>query len=335
MKWWEKPKQYMTDGRFMQEVLTISKLLLALIIFIVTFGIIDDFSREALVTMKSGVRFIGFFLTLDIITNALSERAEYDAKDEEEEIQRIQDKGIEETQKIDEEKAIVWVSELNERDRKNEVEKKRQRKKNEMTEEISQWQAKYDRVRRQPYRFFQIYKKHKRKKYKRKLEKLKWKRSQLDNIEFVVRFDSIEVDDLKFRGGSEGSGNNTNKRKRYNRNASKPVRRRLRYKNLFQALLFFGLQGAILINATTVGEAIVYLLIMIPTFITAAFVAYIYTYRRATGTWLADQKDKLKDLERMNRDIEKNPQKYIMNFDTSTKEEKKDDGLELFESKYD
>ena len=299
MSFWEKPKEVLSNKSIRDFSLTILKLLLSLVVFFIAFGLIEGFEMDSMIQPQSFAKAFGFYLGLEIVTDALSKFARSHGLDDENVIE-LTNKLEDETQKVDREKGVEWVSEYNRKKRNEELKKLRMFEEERLLKKISKVQVKYDYMKEQPYKKIRIFKIRKRKKLKEKLERLRSLKEKIGEKNFMIKYEYIKLDDLLYRGAYETHKKQSDK-KRFNTDAATQVKRVMRFKNMFQSVLLFGVQGFLVLSIDSGKELFLYFTIFIIAMATTGFSAYIYTYLKITnGSWLSDQKDKLKELKKMN-----------------------------------
>ena len=302
LSWNKKINTLLTNEPLIQGIKTGTMLLLSIIIFVISFGLFDDFSLERLFSWKCSLRVFGFFVSLQLITNALSDLGEFYGLLEKEVIDVV-DELMKETLLVDRKTAIEWVSNYNKEERENQLNKKRYEEKEKLLNKQSQKHTKYDMIKDQPYGKLRIFKRRKVKKLKKQLDSIKQKIEELATKNFLIKYEYLEVDDFLYKGSDEYISARS-KKKKFNETAGKATKRKVSFKNFTHSVLLFGVQGAILVSMQG-SEVLLYSFIAIPTMISTALLSYFITFRRTKGSWLQDQKEKLKDLKRMNKETPK------------------------------
>jgi hypothetical protein len=296
LKWYESPKMYLMNENLMEWALTIATLLLALVIYIVAFGLITAWDWEYMIEPKNVSKAIGFFLALEVLQRRFTRLADRHGR----EVKKVDDCLKEQetlTKKIDDRKALAWLINYNKENRENESNEKRALYKERLTNELSIYKIKLDHYNSLPSKKHRFIRKLKRNKYQRLTTKLERDIVNAENMVFEIKYEPIELNDLRFKGFS--SNDRRPKKKRYNASAAKDSSRIMTVKNLIQATIFFGFTGAILGSASTTTEIVTYIAIMLVAFPSTMMGAYILSFMRTTGIWYIDQFGKLNDLKLM------------------------------------
>lgn len=299
-------KSLLNDSNLIKDIKTVISFLLAYGIAVVSNGLIEGFTPQALVSISVSLGAIGTFFAIKIITNEFTDRGMFD---EEESNESLKEK-IKTQKKLSEELNLSKSYELLNEYNKERFDYLRKYKFDEIKQkyELEQKRIKsiIDNIKSTTKKGFIQNRILNR--YNKKLKKVKSKLSKLSIKDIYVKYKPITLHQIRTSDFNEKQ-DKFNESQRFSITPQSKVRRQMTTTNFIKTFFFVGFQGAAIATITSWIEFIIFLVLMTLTLATTAITAYVSTRRFANFNYQGIIDEKIEKLNWLlkKQSNEKNP----------------------------
>jgi len=274
-------KMMLNDSNFIRDVKTVLAFLFAYAVAVVSNGLIDGFSPQALFSIAVSLGAFGTFFAVKIITNEFTERGMFDEEETNKDLQEKLTRQKQFSNQIKYKEAYDILNVYN----KEKFAYLRQAKYDELVQkyelEIKRYETMIDNVKAtRQFKWFSLINKWALNRLKGKLKKTKNKLSRLSPNDVYIKYKPVELEQLQLSDFDE-KDSKYNEAQRFSITPQKKVRRRMATTNFIKTFFFVGFQGAAIAQISSWTQFFIFLGLMTLTLTTTATTAYISTRRYA------------------------------------------------------
>jgi len=290
-------KRLLNDSNFIRDTKTVIAFLFAYGIAVVSNGLIEGFSPQALISIAVSLGAIGTFFAVKIITNEFSERGMFDEEESNKELQERLSRQKELSAKINYTEGYEILQQYN----KDKFEYLRKAKYNDLKQkyelEIKRFETMIENTRiTRKLKWFTFANQWVLGKLKRKLKKMKYKLSKLSPNDIYIKYRPVELEQLQLSDFDEKDAK-FNEAERFSITPQKRTRKRLAATNFIKTFFFVGFQGAAIAQISSYREFFIFLALMTLTLATTAVTAYVNTRRYAALNFITIIDEKVEKLK--------------------------------------
>lgn len=286
-------KSLLNDSNLIRDIKTVVSFLLAYGIAVVSNGLIEGFSPQALISIAVTLGAVGTFFAIKIITNEFTDRGMIDEEDSNESLKQKIEKQKELSEKLNLSKSYELLNEYN----KERFEYLRKYKFDEIKQKYELEQKRIKSVIENIKTTTKkgLLQKRLLNRYNKKLKKIKSKLSRLSIKDVYVKYKPITLHQIRTSNFNEKQ-DKFNESQRFSITPQSKVRRQMTISNFVKTFFFVGFQGAAIATITSWIEFTIFLILMTLTLATTAITAYVSTRRFANFNYQGIIDEKIEKL---------------------------------------
>lgn len=286
-------KSLLNDSNLIRDIKTVVSFLLAYGIAVVSNGLIEGFSPQALISIAVTLGAVGTFFAIKIITNEFTDRGMIDEEDSNESLKQKIEKQKELSEKLNLSKSYELLNEYN----KERFEYLRKYKFDEIKQKYELEQKRIKSVIENIKTTTKkgLLQKRLLNRYNKKLKKIKSKLSRLSIKDVYVKYKPITLHQIRTSNFNEKQ-DKFNESQRFSITPQSKVRRQMTISNFVKTFFFVGFQGAAIATITSWIEFTIFLILMTLTLTTTAITAYVSTRRFANFNYQGIIDEKIEKL---------------------------------------
>ncbi len=297
-------KYLLSDTNLIRDVKTIASFILAYAVAVVSNGLVEDFSPQALLSIAVTLGAFGTYFAIRVITNEFTDRGMFD---EEESNVDLQNRLAAQKKLSAEVKTAVAYDILTayNKDKVTYLKKvKYQEEKHQLENDIKRYEAIIENLKITfNIRWFSIIKQRTLNAYKSRLKKFKTKLLKLSEDDMHVRYKPVTLNQLRVAYSHEEE-NKLSTSERFDITPQKKIRKQMAITNFAKTFLLVSFQGAAIATISSWSAFGIFLVFITFTLVTTALFSYVSVRRYASMSYIAILDEKNELLTRINKEAE-------------------------------
>ena len=289
-------KRFFSDPNRIRDAKTTVTVVFALLLAVISNGLINGFSWQSIFSINVGLGGIGTYFAIRIIVSEFSERAEFDEIDSNKILSDKLNSLRSFSSQIDSSVAYDILLEDNKHTLEGLRKERLEELRGQIFEKIKKLELIIENVKLKPPRWFQFIKKLTLPTLERRLARLRKKEAELSPYDVVVRFEPLTLHSLRVSDSHRGEEKMT-QAERFRQTPKNRTQKRSILPSLIKAFGFISFNGAVVAQIDSWWEFVLFVALMAATLTYTALKSYVTTRRYASTGYLGilDEKiDKVK-----------------------------------------
>lgn len=297
-------KYLLSDTNLIRDVKTIASFILAYAVAVVSNGLIEDFTPQALLSIAVSLGAFGTYFAIRIITNEFTDRGMFDEEENNEELKQRINKQKKLSAEVKTSIAYDILTQYNKDKILYLKKQKYQEEKHHLENDIKRYETIVENLKFTfNIKWFSVIKHYTLNVYKRRLKKFKTRLLKLNEDDMHVRYKPVTLNQLRVAYSHEEE-NKLSTSERFDITPQKKIRKQMAVTNFVKTFLLVSFQGAAIATIASWSAFFIFLVFITFTLATTALFSYVSVRRYASLSYIAILDEKNELLERINKESE-------------------------------